>query len=67
VCFLNIVLDILKVPSHSSFKELLGIADVDLARRIALDCIDNDSDPADVAILAGFCSGSAVAISCFKI
>jgi hypothetical protein len=47
---------------------LLGIANVDLARGIALDFVDNaDWDPADVAILAGFRRGSAVAIYCSKI
>jgi hypothetical protein len=65
--FLNILLDVLEVLSHSCFKELLGVTNVDLARVIALDFVDDHWDPAYVAILAGFRRGSAVAISCFKI
>jgi hypothetical protein len=57
VCFLNILLDILEVPSHSCFKELLGITNVDLVRSIALDFVDDYWGPADNAIFAGFFVG----------
>jgi hypothetical protein len=45
----------------------LGITNVDLDQSIALDFVDDGWDPADIAILAGFHRGSAIAVSCFKI
>jgi hypothetical protein len=65
--FLNILFDILEVPSHSCLEELLSNTNVDIARSITLDFVDNDWDPADIDVLAGFRRGSAVTISCFKV
>jgi hypothetical protein len=55
------------VSSHSCLEELLGIPNVDLAQSITFDFVDDMWDPADIAVLAGFCRGSAVTVSCFKV
>jgi hypothetical protein len=66
--FLNMLLDILEVSSHSCLEELLGVTNVDLSRSITFDFVDDNWDLfADITVLAGFRRGSAATVSCFKI